>query len=121
MRFYYSRYMESKIAVQALSALAQDSRLAVYRLLVEVGPEGLPATTIAERLGIPANTLSFHVKALSQADLVLARHEGRFIYYSANFERMTELLGFLTENCCGGQPCMPAAPPSRRQKSGASS
>lgn len=111
--------MESTIAVQALSALAQDSRLAVYRLLVEVGPDGLPATVIAERLGIPSNTLSFHVKALSQADLVSARHEGRFIYYSANFERMNALVGFLTENCCGGRPCAPAARPSRRQTSGA--
>ncbi len=111
--------MESKTAVQALSALAQDSRLAVYRLLVEVGPEGLPATLIAERLGIPANTLSFHVKALSQADLVSARHEGRFIYYAANFERMNDLVGFLTENCCGGRPCLPATR-SPRQKSGAS-
>lgn len=106
--------MESTTAVQALAALAQDSRLALYRLLVEVGPEGLPATVIAERLGIPANTLSFHVKALSQAELVSARHEGRFIYYAANFERMNDLVCFLTENCCGGRPCTPAVLSSRR-------
>lgn len=112
--------MESNTAVQALAALAQDSRLAIYRLLVEAGPEGLPATAIAERLGIPANTLSFHVKTLSQADLVSARHEGRFIYYSANFERVNELVAFLTENCCGGRPCKPAASSARRRKSGAS-
>ena len=112
--------MESSSVVQALGALAQDSRLAVYRLLVEVGPEGLPATVIAERLGIPANTLSFHVKTLSQADLVSARHEGRFIHYSANFGRMHELVGFLTENCCGGRSCAPAAAPRRRRQSGAS-
>lgn len=109
------------IAVQALAAIAQDSRLAVYRLLVEVGPEGLPATAIAERLGIPANTLSFHVKALSQADLVSARHQGRFIYYSANFTRMNDLVALLTDNCCGGHPCTPAALSPRRQKSGTSS
>lgn len=100
--------MESNIAVLALAALAQASRLAVYRLLVEAGPEGLPASGIAERLGIPANTLSFHLKALSQADLLVARPEGRFIYYAANFPRMAELVAFLTENCCGGRPCMPS-------------
>jgi ArsR family transcriptional regulator, arsenate/arsenite/antimonite-responsive transcriptional repressor len=111
--------MESKTAVLALSALAQDSRLAVHRLLVATGPEGLAATTIAERLGIPTNTLSFHLKALSQADLVSARPEGRFIYYAANFERMNELVAFLTENCCGGRPCLPSArtPPSRKIRS----
>ncbi|MCQ4165496.1 ArsR/SmtB family transcription factor [Tahibacter harae] len=112
--------MESKSAVQALAALAQDSRLAVYRLLVEAGPEGLPATAIAERLGIPANTLSFHLKTLSQADLLSAQPQGRFIYYSANFARMNALVAFLTDNCCGGRPCTPAALVSRRQKPGAS-
>jgi len=89
-------------------------------LLVEVGPKGLPATAIAELLDIPANTLSFHVKVLSQADLVSARHEGRFIYYSANFTRMNDLVAFLTENCCGGRPCTPAALSPHRQKPGAS-
>lgn len=112
--------MESKSAVQALAALAQDSRLAVYRLLVEAGPEGLPATAIAGRLGIPGNTLSFHLKTLSQADLVAARPEGRFIYYSANFARMNALVAFLTDNCCGGRPCTPATPVPRRRKPGAS-
>jgi DNA-binding transcriptional ArsR family regulator len=103
--------------VQALGALAQDSRLAVYRLLVQVGPEGLAASDIAERLGIPANTLSFHLKTLSQAHLVLARHEGRFVYYSANYEQMNTLLGFLTENCCGGRSCLPAAASPKRKQS----
>jgi ArsR family transcriptional regulator, arsenate/arsenite/antimonite-responsive transcriptional repressor len=101
--------MESNDAVEALGALAQDSRLQVYRLLVQAGPEGLAASDIAERLGVPANTLSFHLKILSHADLVLSRQEGRFIYYSANYEQMNALLGFLTENCCGGRSCMPAA------------
>jgi DNA-binding transcriptional ArsR family regulator len=106
--------MESKTAVQALSALAQDSRLAVYRLLVQAGPEGLAASEIAERLGLPPNTLSFHLKTLSHAKLVLARQAGRFVYYSANYEQMNTLLGFLTENCCGGRSCLPAPSLKRR-------
>ena len=106
--------MESSAAVEALAALAQDSRLAVYRLLVQAGPEGLAATEIAERIGIPPNTLSFHLKALSHADLVLARQQGRFIYYSANYPQMDALLGFLTENCCGGRSCAPA--PARKRR-----
>jgi DNA-binding transcriptional ArsR family regulator len=97
--------MESKAAVTALAALAQDSRLQVYRLLVQAGPDGLAASEIAERLGIPANTLSFHLKTLSHADLVQSRQEGRFIFYSTNYEQMNSLLGFLTENCCSGQSC----------------
>ena len=109
--------MESKLAVEALGALAQDSRLQVYRLLVQAGPEGVPASEIAERLRIPANTLSFHLKTLSHADLVHARQEGRFIYYSANYEQMNALLGFLTENCCGGRSCMAAPAPRKRRVS----
>jgi ArsR family transcriptional regulator, arsenate/arsenite/antimonite-responsive transcriptional repressor len=109
--------MESKVAVKALSALAQDSRLQVYRLLVQTGPEGLAASDIAERVGIPANTLSFHLKSLSHADLVLSRHDGRFIYYSANYDQMNALLGFLTENCCGGRNCAPVAVPRKRKAS----
>lgn len=106
--------MEVKIAVEALGALAQDSRLAVYRLLVQQGPEGLAASEIAERLKVPANTLSFHLKTLSHASLVLSRQEGRFIYYSANYEQMTALLEFLTESCCGGRSCVPAATRKRK-------
>ena len=109
--------MESKTAVEALSALAQDSRLQVYRLLVQAGPEGVAASEIAERIGVPANTLSFHLKALSHADLVAARQEGRFIYYSANYGQMNALLGFLTENCCGGRSCRPSAAPRKRKAS----
>jgi ArsR family transcriptional regulator, arsenate/arsenite/antimonite-responsive transcriptional repressor len=108
--------MESTKAVEALAALAQDSRLQVYRLLVQTGPEGLPASVIAERLRVPANTLSFHLKTLSYAGLVMARQAGRFIYYSANYERMNELLGFLTENCCGGRSCAPAAAAPRKRR-----
>jgi len=109
--------MESRIAVDSLAALAQASRLQVFRLLVQAGPEGRAASDIAERLGIPANTLSFHLKTLSHAGLVASRHEGRFIYYTANFERMNELISFLTENCCGGRSCMPAASARRKKAS----
>jgi ArsR family transcriptional regulator len=109
--------MESKNAVEALGALAQDSRLQIYRLLVQAGPEGVAASDIAERLGVPANTLSFHLKTLSHAGLVLSRQEGRFIYYSANYEQMNALLGFLTENCCGGRSCLPVAASRKRKVS----
>jgi ArsR family transcriptional regulator, arsenate/arsenite/antimonite-responsive transcriptional repressor len=112
--FYNSRSMESKAAVEALAALAQDSRLQVYRLLVQAGPEGRAASEIAAALVIPANTLSFHLKTLSHAGLVHSRQKSRFIYYSANYEQMNELLGFLTANCCGGRSCLPAVPRKRR-------
>jgi len=108
--------MESNTAVEALAALAQNSRLQVFRLLVQAGPEGLAASALAERLDVPANTLSFHLKTLSHADLVLARQEGRFIYYSANYRQMNALLGFLTENCCGGRSCEPKVTPQRRRR-----
>jgi DNA-binding transcriptional ArsR family regulator len=108
--------METQFAVAALAALAQDSRLQVYRLLVQAGPEGVAASDLAERLGIPPNTLSFHLKTLSHAGLVVARPEGRFIYYSANYEQMNALLGFLTESCCGGRTCAPAAAAPRRRR-----
>ena len=109
--------METIRAVEALGALAQASRLQVYRLLVQTGPEGIPAGELAEYLNVPANTLSFHLKALSHAGLVLTRQDGRFIYYSANYGQMNALLGFLTENCCGGRDCKPAAAPRKRRVS----
>jgi ArsR family transcriptional regulator, arsenate/arsenite/antimonite-responsive transcriptional repressor len=108
--------MESKAAVEALGALAQESRLQVYRLLVQAGPEGLAASDIAERLGIPANTLSFHLKTLSHAGLLQSRQDGRFVYYSTHYEQMNALLDFLTENCCGGRSCAPAVPVARKRK-----
>ena len=108
--------MDTKAAVRSLAALAQDSRLEVFRLLVQAGPQGLAAGEIAERLGVPASTLSFHVKALSQAGLVESRPDSRFIYYSANFAAMTVLLAFLGENCCGGQSCLPRATTGRRKR-----
>jgi DNA-binding transcriptional ArsR family regulator len=108
--------MKSEEAVTALAALAQDSRLAVFRLLVQIGPAGLPPGVIAERLGLPAPTLSFHLKALSHAGLIEDRREGRQIFYSACYARMDALLGFLTDNCCGGRSCKPVAAPARRSK-----
>jgi DNA-binding transcriptional ArsR family regulator len=100
--------MDTKAAVRSLAALAQDSRLEVFRLLVQAGPAGLAAGEIAERLGLPASTLSFHVKALAQAGLVESRQESRFNYYSARFSAVTELIAFLGENCCGGHARLPS-------------
>ena len=108
--------MDTATAVRSLAALAQDSRLEVYRLLVQAGPAGMAAGEIAERLQIPASTLSFHVKSLTQAALLECRHESRFVYYSANFAAMTALLGYLSENCCGGRPCSPVGLPVRKRK-----
>ena len=100
--------MESKDIIQALSALAQESRLAVYRLLVQVGPAGLPAGRIAELAHIPPSSLSFHLKELSHAGLVSSRQESRFVFYSANFPKMNAVLAYLAENCCEGVSCVPA-------------
>lgn len=99
--------METKTAVIALAALAQESRLAVFRSLVESGPDGLPAGKISELTGIAPSSLSFHLKELSHAAMVNSRQDGRYVIYTANFSTMTELLGFLTENCCGGASCLP--------------
>ena len=101
--------MDNTIAVRQLASLAQDSRLSLFRLLVQAGEAGLAAGQIAEQLGVPASTLSFHLKELSHANLIQARQEGRFIYYTADYAAMTALLAFLTENCCGGSPgcCIP--------------
>lgn len=95
--------MDNKTAVTLIASIAQESRLNLFRLLVQAGPEGLPAGSIAEKLGLPSSTLSFHLKELANAGLVQSRQAGRFIYYSADFAAMTALIGFLTENCCGGQ------------------
>jgi len=106
--------MESNVAVQAFGALAQPTRLAIYRLLVTAGPEGLAAGAIGEKLDLPPATLSFHLKELSQAGLVRSRQDGRSIIYSANFDTMVDLVSFLTENCCGGKSCVPAWFPKAR-------
>lgn len=99
--------MNSDLAVASLSALAQSSRLAIFRLLVAVGPEGLAVGAIADALQIAPATLSFHLKTLTQAGLLLSRQEGRFIFYGANFAAMDDLLAFLTDNCCNGEACLP--------------
>ncbi len=96
--------MELEHAVVALAALAQETRLSIFRLLVEAGPQGAAAGRIGEALAVPAATLSFHLKELSHAGLASSRQDGRFIYYSADFERMAALMTFLTRNCCQGMP-----------------
>lgn len=112
--------MEKSDAVAALAALAQDSRLDVFRLLVQAGPEGLAAGAVAERLSLAPNTLSFHFDRLRQAGLVTVTREGRSLIYAARFEAMSELLAYLTENCCGGDPSA-CAPSVSRPKSTARS
>ncbi|HEX6736396.1 MAG TPA: metalloregulator ArsR/SmtB family transcription factor [Azonexus sp.] len=98
--------MELTNAVSALGALAQETRLQIFRLLVQAGPDGLAVGRIAEQLGTEANgRLSFHLKELVHASLAISRQSGRFIYYSANYPAMNALLAYLTEQCCGGQPC----------------
>ena len=106
--------MEMTQAIDALAALAQESRLKVYRLLVEAGPEGLPAGRIGEELELPPATLSFHLAHLSRTGLVRSRQEGRFVIYSADFNNMNQLVGYLTENCCGGGSCVPSRKGARR-------
>jgi DNA-binding transcriptional ArsR family regulator len=96
--------MEPTAAVAALAALAQETRLSVFRLLVEAGPEGVAAGRIGERLEVAPATLSFHLKELSHAGLVSARQDGRFIHYAVDFGRMAALMTFLTRNCCKGMP-----------------
>jgi ArsR family transcriptional regulator, arsenate/arsenite/antimonite-responsive transcriptional repressor len=105
--------MKTLDAVSGLAALAQESRLALFRLLVKRGPEGYTPSQLSEKLDVPGPTLSFHLKELQRAELISARREGRFLYYSPNFPRMNELLGFLTENCCvlADKDCGPACGP----------
>ncbi|MCX7196189.1 MAG: metalloregulator ArsR/SmtB family transcription factor [Proteobacteria bacterium] len=94
--------MKTTQVVKALSSLAQPTRLAIYRLLVSCGPEGMAAGQIAEKLKVSPATLSFHLKTLSHAELIESRQDGRFIYYAANFKVMNGMVDYLTENCCGG-------------------
>ena len=101
--------MKSAQVVKALSGLAQPTRLALYRLLVARGPEGMVAGQVAKKLKVSPATLSFHFRALSHAGLIESRQKGRFIFYAANFAAMNDMLAFLTDNCCGGNPdaCKP--------------
>ncbi len=111
--------MQTPDALKALAALSQDSRLGIYRLLVQHGPAGLTVGTIAARMDVAGATLSFHLKELAHAGMVTARQEGRFIHYSANYAAMNSLLEYLTENCCQGQVCAverkPKAPTPRKR------
>ena len=123
--------MDNRSAVSALAALAQETRLSIFRLLIEAGPQGVAAGVIGEKLAVPPATLSFHLKELSRAGLATARAEGRFVYYAADFERMAALMIFLTRNCCRGMPqdclsvvvtalgrcCAPVAPKRKSARS----
>jgi ArsR family transcriptional regulator, arsenate/arsenite/antimonite-responsive transcriptional repressor len=104
MSFYITRIMELKAAVRSLAALAQETRLSIFRLLVEAGPQGVAVGQLGERLTVPGATLSFHLKELANAGLTSSRQEGRFIYHSADYEHMAALMSFLTQNCCQGMP-----------------
>ena len=109
--------MKTAQAVKALAALAQDTRLAIYRLLVQQGRDGLSVGTVAQRLDLAAPTLSFHLKELANAGMVESRQDGRFVYYSANYDQMNGLLGYLSENCCQGENgAMECAAESRRKR-----
>jgi ArsR family transcriptional regulator, arsenate/arsenite/antimonite-responsive transcriptional repressor len=108
--FHYIENMKPTEVIAGLAALAQESRLAVFRLLVKRGPEGYTPTQLTEKLSLPAPTLSFHLKELQRAGLIQARREGRFLFYSPNFSHMNQLLEFLTDNCCvlADKDCGPA-------------
>jgi ArsR family transcriptional regulator len=115
--------MDRLDAVAAMAALAQEHRLEVYRRLVQAGPEGMAAGEIASALGIAPNTLSFHFDRLRHAGLVSVARKGRSLIYAARYETMSNLLGYLTQNCCGGRPelcapavCKPTKPARKRQK-----
>jgi ArsR family transcriptional regulator, arsenate/arsenite/antimonite-responsive transcriptional repressor len=112
--------LETKQAIEALGALAQETRLAIFRLLVEAGPDGLSAGTIGERLGVHASSLSFHLAHLTRAGLLVQRRASRSLIYTANFPGMNALVSYLTENCCGGNPaaCMPSCAPAAAKSGG---
>lgn len=113
--------MKAPNAVAALAALAQDNRLAVFRLLVQAGPDGMAAGRVAEQLGLAPNTLTFHFDRLKDAGLVTVRRDGRSMIYAARYEAMNNLIAFLTENCCQA-PCMPeaACKPARARRANVS-
>jgi DNA-binding transcriptional ArsR family regulator len=114
--FDIGQTVETKQVLEALTALSQESRLAAFRLLVAAGPDGLSAGEIAESLGVVPATLSFHLKMLTHAGLLVSTREGRSIRYRVSFETMNGVVDFLTSNCCGGDPakCFPAAQPKKK-------
>ena len=99
--------MDGPSVIRALGALAQEHRLAVFRLLVQSGPDGMAAGALAEALGVPASSMSFHLAQLANAGLVTQRRQSRSIIYAADFGAMNALMAYMTENCCGGVPCAP--------------
>jgi ArsR family transcriptional regulator, arsenate/arsenite/antimonite-responsive transcriptional repressor len=101
--------MEANSVIRALGALAQEHRLAGFRLLVQAGPDGMAAGALSEALGLPASSMSFHLAQLSHAGLISQRRQSRSIIYAANYAAMGALMAYLTENCCGGASCAPAA------------
>ena len=107
--------MKATQTVEALAALAHVHRLAIYRRLVQTGPEGMAAGEIAEALEMPASSLSFHLAHMRRAGVIVQRRESRSLIYSADFDRMNQLVGYLTENCCGGRSCAPVARARRKQ------
>ena len=116
--------MEIKSATDSLAALGHETRLAIFRLLVQAGPQGVNAGLICETLGLAPATLSFHLAHLSRVGLIRGRQEGRFIFYAADYATMDALLAFLTDNCCQGGQCLPkaaaaAATPKRRRTASA--
>ncbi len=114
--------MNATETVEALGALAHEHRLAIFRLLVEKGPDGLSAGEIAERIGLVPSSLTFHVQSLQRARLITQRRESRQLFYSADFSVMNELVEYLTKNCCGGaQACAPVCKPAAAARTGAKS
>jgi ArsR family transcriptional regulator, arsenate/arsenite/antimonite-responsive transcriptional repressor len=109
--------MDSVKAIDALGALAQEHRLALFRLLVQAGDNGMAAGALAEALSIPNSSLSFHLAHLNRAGLVEQRREGRSLIYTANYAAMNALVAYLMENCCGGASCAPAAAPQTERES----
>ena len=112
--------MKAEAAVDALGALAQEHRIALFRLLVQAGDKGMPAGAIAEALGVPNSSLSFHLAQLRNAGLILQERQHRSLIYRANYPAMNALVAYLMENCCGGADCAPAAacePKTQERKS----
>ena len=107
IHFHNTRNMETIIAVDKLAALGHETRLAVFRLLVQAGPDGVNAGAIGEQLNLAPATLSFHLAHLSRVGLIVGRQESRFIYYAADYAAMDDLLAYLTDNCCSGGACLP--------------
>ena len=113
--FYRTGNMEKQMAIDALAALAQETRLDIFRLLVRAGQAGMPAGAIADSLGVPSATLSFHLKELKNAGVVGCQRQGRSQIYTPDFAAMTQLVDYLTENCCQGRGCSPAAAATEAQ------